>query len=61
MSMSYNAWYESIQAIKLTPAVKIDRCPGGDYRKSDDGRHYFIMVSDLSPKACYYCNAKEGE
>jgi hypothetical protein len=62
MNISYNAWYESIQAIQLKPsAAKIDQCPGAGFRKPDDGRHYFIMVSDLTPDICYYCGKKEGK
>lgn len=65
MTMSYNDWYESIQSIKLKPsaaAAKIDQCPGSGFRKPQDGEHHWILVSDLSPELCYYCNKmKEGE
>jgi hypothetical protein len=58
--MSYSDWYEAIQAIKLKPAKAIDRCPGGGFRKPQDGSHYWILVSDRSPEICYYCNAERG-
>lgn len=60
--MTYQDWYEAIQAIELKPSKAIDQCPGGDFRSPEDGRHYWILVSDLRPDLCYYCGReREGE
>jgi hypothetical protein len=41
-------------------AAKKDLCKGGGFRKPENGHHYFIMVSDLSPEICYHCGEKEA-
>jgi hypothetical protein len=41
--------------------MKLNQCAGGGFRKPEGGTHYFIMVSDLSPRVCYYCNESEGK
>lgn len=69
MSMSYNDWYESIQAIQLKPAAagaasaataQIDHCQGGDFNKNPDGRHLWIFINQGSPELCYYCSSERG-